>query len=270
VVLKKIHDVAEMRHHCVVVTRASGSDRWLDRYRAGDRALVWHEMRQLGAHLDPKQRENAELVCDEMARRARHNVEVLVEQLTAEGYRFHSNDDQQEPVVPFHPAGERAEEQARWLVAHFGEVPLTLLSWLRIVGDVWLVGTHPEWPEATSADPLVIELEGSRYPNDPIRRYFESDYDVWRERWARSDHDRGLFCLPVSPDRLHKENTSGGRAYGVVVPDGCVDGLWIGECTMPFVVYLNRVFARGGFPGDVDSRDAWQHRSRLATRLIPL
>src|SRR5690349_7553440 len=139
---------------------------------------------------------------------------------------------------------------------------MTLLSWLRIVGDVWLVGTHPEWPEATSADPLVIELEGSRYLNHPIREYFESDYDLWFEAQAGSAEDRGLFCLPMSPDRLHKDNTSGGPPYGVVVPDGCVDGLWVGETTMPFVEYLNKVFANGGFPGQTHSPGAWQHRSR--------
>lgn len=251
-------------------TRTPDSKSWLERYRTGDRAIVWHEIRQLGAQLDQEQRESAQLVCDEMARRARRNVEVLVEQLKSDGYRFHSNDDRQEPEVPFYPASESAEEQAQWLVAHFGDVPMTLLSWLRIVGDVWLVGTHPAWPEATAADPLVIDLEGSRYPNDPIRRYFENDYELWLEAQMESDDDRDLFCLPMSPDRLHKDNTSGGPPYGVVVPDGCVDGLWVGETTMPFVAYLNRVFANGGFPGRIDSRDAWRHRSRLAARLSPL
>ncbi|WUJ68187.1 hypothetical protein OG809_24110 [Kribbella soli] len=250
--------------------RSSEPESWLERYRAGDRAIVWHEIRQLGARLDGAQREGAQLVCDEMARRARRNVEVLVEQLNAEGYRFHSNDDRQEPEVPFLPASGDAEGQARWLVEHFGSVPMTLLAWLRIVGDVWLVGTHPEWPEATAADPLVIDLEGLRYPTDPLREYFASDYDLWLQAQAESDDDRDLFCLPMSPDRLTKDNTSGGPPYGVVVPDGCVDGLWAGETTMPFVAYLNKVFANGGFPGQVDSYDAWQHRSRLAAPLLPL
>jgi hypothetical protein len=247
-----------------------GSETWLERYRAGDRALVWQEIRQLGAQLDQAQRDNAQLVCDEMARRARRNIEVLVNQLASEGYRFHSNDDRQSPEVPFYPASQDAQDQAQWLTTHFGQVPMTLLAWLRIVGDVWLVGTHPDWAQATAADPLVIELEGSRYPNDPIREYFASDYELWLEAQDESDDDHSLFCLPMSPDRLHKDNTSGGPPYGVVVPDGCVDGLWIGETTMPFVSYLNNVFANGGFPGQVDSRDAWQHRSRLAAPLWPL
>jgi hypothetical protein len=49
---------------------------------------------------------------------------------------------------------------------------MTLLSWVRLVGDVWLVGTHPQWAESASADPLVIEAEGSRYPGATgYRRY---------------------------------------------------------------------------------------------------
>jgi hypothetical protein len=51
---------------------------WLDRYRAGQRDEVWHELRQLGrAVREPGLFEEVQLVCYEMARRARHNVEVM-------------------------------------------------------------------------------------------------------------------------------------------------------------------------------------------------
>lgn len=30
--------------------------------------------------------------------------------------------------------------------------------------------------------------------------------------------------LPLAPDRLHKDNVSGGPPYGIVLADGCVDG----------------------------------------------
>jgi hypothetical protein len=43
---------------------------WLDRYRAGQRDHVWHELRQLGSAVrEPGVFEQAQLVCDEMARR---------------------------------------------------------------------------------------------------------------------------------------------------------------------------------------------------------
>jgi len=56
------------------------SSNWLDRYREGQRGLVWHELRQLGSTVRESDLfEEAQLVCDEMARRARQNVEVIVE-----------------------------------------------------------------------------------------------------------------------------------------------------------------------------------------------
>jgi hypothetical protein len=60
---------------------------------------------------------------------------------------------------------------------------------------------------------------------------------------------RRMFVLPVSPDMIHKDNVSGGPPYGIILPDGCADGLFVGETTMPFVSYLNWVFRNGGSPG---------------------
>lgn len=80
------------------------SRRWLERYLDGHRDQVWHELRQLGSMVrDPGLAEEAQAVCDEMARRARHNVEVLVGRLTDEGYRFHAGYDPDLLLVPHVP-----------------------------------------------------------------------------------------------------------------------------------------------------------------------
>lgn len=247
------------------------SPRWLSRYRDGQRQQVWHEFRQLGAAIrDSDLADEAQLVCDEMAIRARHNVEVIVERLHRAGYRFHSNDDDQTPQAPHFAPSPTASEHAAWLEASFGPVPMTVLSWVRHVGDVWLVGTHPQWPASAAADPLVIELEGSAYPDASIRDYFADEHDTWRESLAANGEARP-FQLPIAPDRLHKDNVSGGPPYAIALPDGCVDGLVLAETPVPFVSYLNWVFANGGFPWRAGSdHAAWQVRHDLAKDLLPL
>ena len=130
----------------------------------------------MAARSPPGLAQEAQLVCDEMARRARHDVELIVERLTGQGYRFHANDDAQTPVAPWAPPTDRAEQHAVWLQELSGPVPMTVLSRVRIVGDVWLVGTHPQWPESASGDPLVIELEGSRYPGESIDGHYEEEF----------------------------------------------------------------------------------------------
>ena len=79
---------------------------WLSRYRAGQRDLVWHELRQAGSFVrEPGLLEEAQLVCDEMARRARRNIDVILGRLATAGYRFHSggDEDEQDPVTPHFP-----------------------------------------------------------------------------------------------------------------------------------------------------------------------
>jgi len=220
---------------------------WLARYRAGQRDLVWHELRQLGkAVREPGLIEEAQLVCDEMARRARHNVDVLVGRLNDAGYRFHWGGDERNSTTPHDAPSAAAGEHAEWLEERFGPVPLALLSWVRIVGDVWLVGTHPDWPGSMAADPLVIGAEVADSPGF-IREDFADWHEAWKDEMAKNP-ETGPFILPLAPDRFHKYGRSGGGHYGVIVPDAGAEGIFVAETAMPFVSYLNWVFFNGGFP----------------------
>lgn len=246
------------------------TSRWLERYRDGEREQVWHELRQYGQGVRaPGVDAQAQSVCDEMARRARHNIDVVVSRLRDQGYRFHTNDEAQEPVEPLLPPGTEAVALVAWLEATMGEIPMVVSSWLRLVGDVWLVGTHPAWPQSAAADPLVVELEGARYPEASVRTYYEGELDAWKE-WIADDPDAGGFVLPVAPDRLHKGNVSGGGPYGFRLPDATAEGLFIGEVAMPFVAYLNWVFRHGGFPGPASGEHQWQVRQSLAQGMLLL
>ena len=230
--------------------------------------LVRRWLRCLGARVhEPEYLTAAQAVCDEMARRARVNIETLVGRLTDQGYRFHTNDYEQEPMVPFIPATVAGAELANWAEGRFGPVPMTVSSWLRVVGDVWLVGSHPEWPESVEADPLVIQLEGSHHPQASVKDYFESEYESWQE-WGPDEHCP--FSLAVAPDRLTKANISGGEPYSFRLPDPCADGLFKAETIMPFVAYLNWVFRDGGFPGRVGGENRWKILKSLREGMLPL
>ena len=225
----------------------------MQRYIDGDRDLVWHELRQLGdrVHQPPYARE-ARAVCDEMARRARSNITLIVERLKDQGYRFHSNDHEQTPVEPMIDPTPNAEALLAWLEYRFGAVPMTLSSWVRIVGDVWLVGTHPKWENAPAADPLVLEVEYSRYSGADVCAHYEDEYEQWQE-----SADGSVFTLSVSPDNLDKANVSGGLPYGIVLPDACGDAHIVTAAPIPLVSYLKAVFERGGFPMDSGDPRQW-------------
>lgn len=93
-----------------------GSRDWLGRYLDGHRDEVWHELRQLGSAVrEPGLAAQAQQVCDEMARRARYNVELITGRLIEQGYRFYANDDNQAPVRAHYPAGRGSGELADWL-----------------------------------------------------------------------------------------------------------------------------------------------------------
>ena len=140
---------------------------------------------------------------------------------------------------------------------------------MRLVGDVWLVGSHPDWSESSEGDPLVIELEGTRYPALSISSFLISEYEAWTEE-AAQDPGIGSFVLPVSPDRLHKANVSGGPPYGFRIPDTGADGIFVAEGDMSFVSYLNVLFGNGGFAAWPAGAGAARLRSSLRDGLLAL
>ena len=115
----------------------------------------------------------------------------------------------------------------------------------------------------------MIETQYSRYEDSSARDFFDAEHDAWQDSSA-DDPDAGGFVLPLAPDRLHKANISGGGPYGFRLPDGCAEGVFVGEVAMPFVAYLNWVFAQGGFPARTDGAKQAQVRRALASGLLPL
>ena len=112
----------------------------------------------------------------------------------------------------------------------------------------------------------MIEAEGSRYPGEPIQKYFDESHEAWRE-WGAQSPSVGSFVLPLAPDRLHKDNVSGGVPYGIILPDTCVDG--------PLRRRHGHAVPQLGFPEWrlswlTGSQNQWQVKHALAKDILPL
>jgi hypothetical protein len=228
--------------------------------------MVWAEMTSAGADLrsDAAAWEDARAVARETMRRARANVERLVELLPSIGYEF-----SEEPFVPPPPdVGAQLDS----LAARIGLLPLALRAWFEEVGQVNLVGRHPGW-EFAYPDPLVVEA-----PVD----FVLSEFEDWLEDRGTEWDQGSVFELPIAPDFLHKADVSGGAPYSLAVPNAAADGLLLWESTQTtFVNYLRLAFQAGGMPGwfrRPGELDDWAlppsapppELADIAARLLPL
>jgi hypothetical protein len=132
---------------------------YLDRYLAGEYEAVWDELTALG---DKVRQEplysDAIAVARETMRLARHNVELIVSRLRESGYEFQGDGI----ILPTTNVAEQIAE----LEAIAGMLPLSLRTWYEIVGEVSLMGTHPDWDVTgysgfwrsadVCTDPLVV------------------------------------------------------------------------------------------------------------------
>jgi hypothetical protein len=208
--------------------------KWVERYRDGQCRQVWTEMTSIGADLRADQAAAAEakIVVRETMRRARRNVERLVDHLPRFGFKFEAT-----PLVD--PPSDAASELDA-LEAHVGVLPMSLRHWFEVVGQVKLNGTHPDWAFAYP-DPLVV---------DAPSEYIRSEHEAWAaDRGTEWDRGTG-FEVPIAPDYLHNANVSGGMPYALAVPNPGADGLLLWEPHQTtFVNYLRIAFRIGGMPG---------------------
>jgi hypothetical protein len=239
--------------------------RWLDRYQAGDRIIVWSEIASAGSTIrDTADWEDAEAVARETMNRARSNVELLAESLPTTGFAFERPPDH--VVNP--PRQDDIAELDRF-EREVGPVPLALRTWMEVVGQVDLNGSKPAW-NVDVLDPLMVEV-----PMD----YVWSEHSTWSADRG-TEWDQGSFRIEIAPDGLHKANISGGPPYSMTVPDGGADALLLWEPHQTtFVNYLRQAFRWAGLPGwDPASGQHWSsppkpfpsELSDIARSLMPI
>ncbi|MEK8225414.1 hypothetical protein NKG05_03675 [Oerskovia sp. M15] len=131
---------------------------------------MWADLRGLGHRaLDGLHIEDVDAVAREMALRARHNVDLLVDRLSRAGFAAHTNDDAHALRALHLPPTAGADALAGWLDETFRPVPRTVLAWMREVGDVWLVGAHPPGPTRTRPTRSSSSSSSPRTASIPAR-----------------------------------------------------------------------------------------------------
>jgi hypothetical protein len=209
---------------------------YLERYLAGQTTETWRELTELDDAIsqEPLYQE-AFAVARETMRRARFNVECLVERLATLNYRFTAN--------PWTPPGPELQALVADCEAEHGPLPLSLRLWYEEVGVVDFTGFHPRLSDYAGrgaggakpplSDPLCL------WPPDP-------------ELITTAEIDAPIGALlDLGPDMCHKGGYSGGGPTAIALPNPTIDGPLISNDWdgLPLVEYLRLAFRWGGFAG---------------------
>ena len=239
---------------------------YLERYSAGEHVEIWDELQALGnAVRDPAVLADALSVARATMDRVALNIERLADRLTSYGYEFGIYPDGSKLHIErggvTRPTSEslgHIDELERLA----GTIPLSLRAFWECVGSVSFIGrAQAGWPDYS--DPLCVEG-----PRTGILEFYDWQRDANPLTGAPGGEP---FLCPIAPDFLHKDNVSGGRPYGIQLPDSKADAVLQQEWHhIRFVPYLRiAILDWGGFPGlsPANPYDKW--RSRRADRVAP-
>ena len=252
---------------------------YLDRYLAGEREAVWAELTALGPAIrDEPLFADAQAVARETMTRARANVELLIERLTALGYHFISDALGPKPTPYAPPTGESLAE-LRDLEGQYGILPLSIETWYEVVGAVDFMGVYPRLSTHATVNPndMVIWFQGQRLrlsltptPHilgpapetepDPNAGIAADPVVIWPcidalvDELPSDDSERdshNQYYLGFAPDAITKAGESGGDGPHIAFGDASMDAPLSGDDWegVPFVTYLRTTFAWSGFPG---------------------
>lgn len=198
---------------------------WLARYRDGEHAVIWQELRGEG-DLSEEVRPEAVAVALETMKRFLGNLELLFPRLEREGWWALSGE--------FRRAAD-LETIAGLEKLSLGPTPPSLLAFWTVVGNVDLGWDY--YRDGTAPDfGTGLELEEF----DPLQVMLTDDLEL----------EGPPYRLDLAADALHKADISGGPAYGVDLPFRGADPLFAEEPHgLHFTDYLRLALRWGGFPG---------------------
>jgi hypothetical protein len=241
---------------------------WLERYKSGQSAEVWAEMRDLGPEIRTARFwHHASAVATETMARVSKNIDTVAARLKATGYWF-----AEPPSIRRQPASETAVLLDVFEARH-GPMPLSLRAFYDVAGTVNLTQSNGQlvhyWPEERRRRATELEILGEYDPlvvqplTDPMT-------------WPGVPGVAWFFAC----DEFQKANYSGGANYHVLLPDADADFRIYGMADNRefFVDYLRFTFEGGGFRGQSDANEerSWKvlpglHvTNRLAEGLLPI
>jgi hypothetical protein len=249
---------------------------FLERYVSGECVEVWDDLASLGESVRHEfYYADAVAVATETMRRARHNVELLIQRLADAGYRFVPATVEDDPTkkaeiaatlklpplknsAVFDPPGNQTASQLKKIETKAGgPMPIALRAWYEQVGGVSLLGSHP-----------VINPRDHQIPADPLA--VAPLIEIIETMGFFESEDGVLLCLAA--DDLHKEGVSGGDPYMILIPNRGADPEFLYEWhETTFVNYLRIAFKWGGFPGwERDKNPPREAIARLTEGLLPI
>lgn len=195
-------------------------------------------------------------------RRVRTNLDLLVERLSVEGFRFANpptpktqNADGRYACVRALPT-RNTDQLIHKIESTAGAMPVSVKAFYREVGAVNLSGALDDALTAAT-DPLMVS---------PLE-YLPDAWDEWME-YPRDEREEDPFAWEFAPDGLHKNDVSGGAPFRIVLPAPGADGLVEEENwgTVSFVSYLRTTLQWAGFPG-LRHRSGLDRHENLVSRL---
>lgn len=269
---------------------------FLERYQNGEHIAVWKQLVALGKGVRHKlYYQDAVAVANETMRRARHNVELLIQRLTDIGYCFVPASDLyllaslnfQIPLSdrvrndPALMATRRAREKRdAKMKAEFE----ARINGFRTIPPIQNPEVFDPPGKRTAAELKKLEeAAGGPFPIS-LRAWYEQvggvslmgSHDVINPGNIRTAPDPLVVARPsellheieleeaddglhlwIAPDDLNKANVHGGGPYTITIPNECADAPLKYEWhKTTFVNYLRKTFEWGGFPGWERDRNA--------------
>lgn len=215
------------------------------RYKAGAHVEVWTELVALGSGVrEPAIFSDATSVARATMERVAANIERLIKRLKLYGYQFGVYPDgtpmrrTTEPLVKPDATSLAQIDELEHLA---GTIPLSLRAFWEIVGHVSLIGRLRRGLLPYS-DPIYVA---------PPEVGIVNFRDFHPDKYERHEPLGELFTCAIAPDFLHKDNVSGGEAYGIRLPNSDADAKLEHEWhDLHFVSYLRvAILEWGGFPG---------------------